>query len=76
MAAEKTSKLQGYPYFISHRGEIRCIVCENEISNQRLFSKAQKATSTNMENLKIFALVDVYYMCVRCFSFDIHVIGC
>ena len=85
MVAEKTSKLQGCPFFKSHRGAIPCIVCENEISNQRVLSKAKSATRTNMENLcigrrllrvcdEIYALVDVYYVCVTCLSFD--VIGC
>ena len=53
MVAEKTSKLQGCPFFKSHRGAIPCIVCENEISNQRVLSKAKSATRTNMENLCI-----------------------
>ena len=34
----------------------------------------QKQTGQQMQIWKIYALVDVYYMCVTCLSFD--VIGC
>ena len=51
MVAEKTSIIQGNPFLKSHRGTIPYIVCENEISNQCLFSKVKKTTSANMEIL-------------------------
>ena len=51
MVAEKTSKLQGNPFFKSHIGTISYIVCENEILNQCLFSKAKMTTNANKKDL-------------------------
>ena len=48
-------KLQGYPFFKSHRGAIPCTVCENEISNQHLFSQ-------QMQIWKFYALVKTFKM--------------
>ena len=39
MVAEKTTKLQCYPFYKSNRGAIPYILCENEVSINRLFSK-------------------------------------
>ena len=50
MVTMKTSKLQGYPFFKSHRGTIPYIVCENEIPNQCLFSKATRTTNAKHGN--------------------------
>ena len=52
MVAEKKSKLQGNPFFKSHRCTVPYIVCENEISNQ-CFSKAKRTSKAYiyMENL-------------------------
>ena len=68
MVAEKTAKLQCYPFYKNHRGAIPYILCENEISINRLFSK-QKGQPTQIWN--VYALVGV---CVACISLD--VIGC
>ena len=47
MVAEKTPKLQGNPFFKSHRGVIPYIVCEH----QCLFSKANRTTHANMDHV-------------------------
>ena len=64
MVAEKTPKLQVGPFFKIHRGAIPCIVCENKISNQCLFSKARKTTKANLENVcigrRLLRLCDVF----------------
>ena len=39
----------GNTFSLSHRGTIPCIVCENEISNQCLFSKTKRRINANME---------------------------
>ena len=67
MVAKETSKLQGNPFFKIHRGTIPYIVCEKEISNQCVFSKAKRTTNANMENLCLgrclLRVCDVYTFC-------------